>query len=156
MLFMTAARRIRGTIFTGGLFLVALSGCVRFDPRPIAPEQAAARIQARELDDPSLRAFIASALPDERGDSPAPSWSLDALTLAAFYFQPELDVARAQWAVTEAGLVTAGARPPAAVSLTPGRNATTTTPTSRLLAATADLTLETAGKRECNSRRRHV
>jgi outer membrane protein TolC len=69
------------------------------------------------------------------------------LTLAAFYFHPELDVARAQWAVAQAGLVTAGARPGAGISVAPGANTTTSTPSPRLVTATADLTLETGGKR---------
>lgn len=148
MLSKTDTRRIAATGFTAGVVLFALSGCVRFEPRPILPEQNAARIQNRGLDDPSLRAFVASSLPGDSGEGPLSFWNLDALTLAAFYFHPELDVARAQWAVTEAALITAGARPGLAAGLAAGRNTTTTTPSSRLITATADLTLETAGKRE--------
>lgn len=69
------------------------------------------------------------------------------LMLAAFYFHPELDVARAQWAVTEAGRVTAGERPNPTAAVAPGRNTTTATPSPRIVTAALDLTLETAGKR---------
>ena len=43
------------------------------------------------------------------------------LTLAAFYFHPELDVARAQWAVAEAARITAGERPALAAGVAPAR-----------------------------------
>ena len=41
------------------------------------------------------------------------------LTLAAFYYHPSLDVARAVWAEAQAGIVTAGARPNPTVGFTP-------------------------------------
>lgn len=141
------ARRFEGRISLG-VALLALTGCASFEPQAIAPVQSAARLQERSLDDPSLRAFVEANLQGRSDEGESPSWNLEALMLAAFYFQPELEVARAQWAVAEAGRITSGERPGLAASLTPGRNSTTATPSPRLIAATVDLTLETAGKRE--------
>jgi outer membrane protein, heavy metal efflux system len=126
--------------------LLVMAGCAGFEARPIAPEQNVAQLQERSLDDPSLHAFVEANLQGGSAET-SPPWNLDALTLAAFYFHPELDVARAQWAVAEAARITAGERPGLAASIAPGRNETTATPTPRLGTAGVDLTVETAGKR---------
>lgn len=127
------------------ILLLALAGCAHFEPSPIAPARTAAQLEERSLDAPSLRAFVEKNL--QSGSAEGPSWNLDELTLAAFYFHPELDVARAQWAVAEAARITAGERPALAAGITPADNSTTTTPSPRIVTATVDLTLETAGKR---------
>jgi cobalt-zinc-cadmium efflux system outer membrane protein len=127
--------------------LVLSAGCVSFEPEPILPEHTAAELQERSLDDPSLRTFFDAHAADLTADDPPAAWGLAQLTLAAFYFHPELDVARAQWAVAEAARVTAGGRPSVAVGVTPGRNTTTPIPSPTVVTATVDLTLETAGKR---------
>jgi outer membrane protein, heavy metal efflux system len=145
---MSDVRHFGGSEVALGIVLLALTGCVSFEPQPIVPAQNAASLQERSLNDPSLHAFVESNLPGGSIDGPVSSWDLGALTLAAFYFQPELEVARAQWAVAEAARITADERPGLAAGVAPGRNATTTTPTPRLVTATVDLTLETAGKRE--------
>jgi outer membrane protein TolC len=63
------------------------------------------------------------------------------LTLAAFYFNPALDAARARAAAAEAAMVTAGARPNPTVSLSPG------IPSPYLLGFNFEVPIETAGKR---------
>lgn len=143
---MIDARRFPGSEVVLAVALLALGGCTSFEPHPIVPAESAAHFEERSLDDPSLRAFVASNL-DAGTDGPLSSWSLDALTLAAFYFHPELEVARAQWAVAEAARITAGERPGLGASVAPGRNTTTATPSPRLVTANVDLTLETGGKR---------
>ena len=127
--------------------LLALAGCASFDPQPVVPADHAAQLQQRSLDDPALRAFVDANVEAASPDGPGRAWNLNRLTLAAFYFHPELDVARAQWAVAEAARVTAGERRGIGVSLAPGRNATTPTPSPRLVTSAVDLTLETGGKR---------
>jgi len=129
------------------LLLLSLAGCVSFEPKPIEPLQNVAAFEARSLEDESLQRFIESNSSSSSAETSPSVWDLERLTLAAFYFHPELDVARAQWAVAEAGRISAGERPGLGAAITPGRNATTTTPSARLLATTVDLTLETAGKR---------
>jgi outer membrane protein TolC len=80
---------------------------------------------------------------------PPSAWDLKSLTLAAFYFNPELDLARSQWAAARAAVITAGERPNPNVSFAPGYNAST--PVSQItpwiLTLDLDFTLTTAGKR---------
>lgn len=130
-----------------GVAVAALAGCTTFEPRPIVPEQTASQLGERSLDDPQLRTFVESNGERDAGEAPLESWNLANLTLAALYFHPELEVARAQWAVAEAARITAGERPGLAASVAPARNTTTSTPSPRLVTATVDLTLQTAGKR---------
>jgi len=129
------------------VMLIALAACTTFESEPIVPGQSAAELQARSLADPSLRAFVDSHSSTFSSANPSAGWDLSAVTLAAFYFHPELDVARAQWAVAEAARITAGARPAPTIGATSGRNTTTSTPSPRLVTATANLTFETGGKR---------
>ena len=122
-----------------------LAACASYLPAPLEPARNAQSLQLRSLDDPRLRQFVAANTADAADAGHA--WNLDSLTLAAFYFHPELDVARAQWAVAEAARISAGEHPGIGLSATPGVNTTTSTPTSRFVAATVDLTLELGGKR---------
>ena len=70
------------------------------------------------------------------------------LTLAAFYYQPDLDVARAKWGVAEAGVITAGGRPNPSVGFIPQYNVNAAGGISPwILNFSLDIPLETAGKR---------
>jgi outer membrane protein TolC len=132
------------------LFLLGvglLSGCARFHPQPLAPEKMAADFQRRSLADPGLRAFIETNLQGMLPAWPLPTWGFINLTLAALYYHPDLDVARAQWGVATAGQVTAGERPNPTLSVSPGYNTTTLTPSPWLVTPSLDIPLETAGKR---------
>jgi outer membrane protein, heavy metal efflux system len=140
-------RRSIGAECVLGAALLVLAGCASFEPRPVVPAQHAAELQRRSLDDQSMRAFVAANLEGASIDGPGSAWSLDSLTLAAFYFHSELDLARAQWSVAEAARITAGERRGMSAGAAAGRNTTTTTPSPRLVTAAADLTLETGGKR---------
>jgi outer membrane protein TolC len=101
----------------------------------------------RTLDAPELRNFLLT----KQGlkEWPPQSWNLHALTLAAFYYHPDLDVARAQWGVAQAGRITAGERPNPTGSVLMGYNATT--PVSEVTPwipeAALEIPIETAGKR---------
>lgn len=132
-----------GPLILAALAVAELSGCARFHERPLATAKVAADFEARTLADPGLRVFLeTNHLP---GDWPRRSWDFNALSLAAFYFHPDLDVARAQLAGTKAARITAGARPNPTVSLSPGYD--TTTPPPWILGLSFDLPLETMGKR---------
>src|SRR2546426_943634 len=100
-----------------------LAGCARFEPKPISPAQTAARFEQRTLDAPELHTFIEKNLGRELGEWPPKRWNLELLTLAAYYYQPSLDVAHAQWRVAEAAAISAGARPNPTLSLAPGYTA---------------------------------
>ena len=132
------------------LVLVAaglLQGCARFHPQPLAPEKTAADFQTRALADAGLKAFLETNLHFAIPAWPMPAWDYTNLTLAAFYYHPDLDVARAQWGVATAGKVTAGEHPNPSVSVSPGYNTTTPTPSPWIVTATLDIPIETAGKR---------
>ncbi len=128
--------------------ILALSGCARFEPKPISPAQQAAELEGRSLTDAALKTFLKKNLHRELTDWPHPLWDFDLLTLAAFYFHPDLAVARAQWRVAQAGGKTAGGRPNPTLSLTAGFDATHNPGLSPWFPGLSfDLPLETAGKR---------
>jgi outer membrane protein TolC len=130
------------------LALVFVTGCARFEPAPVSPSHSAARLEARSLADPELRSFLEDNLHRELPEWPLRTWDLRALTLAAFYFHPALDVARAQWRVAQAGEITAGARPNPAVSVGPQYNLNAASGVTPWLAfADFEIPIETAGKR---------
>ncbi len=120
---------------------ILAAGCTaeRYHPAPIAAEQTAAAFTARTLDAPGLRAF-AEPLYAPAAWPPA-AWDYRALSLAALYFNPGLDAARARIAESQAQILTAGARPNPSLALTPG------IPSPYLLTVDLSFPIETAGKR---------
>lgn len=138
-----------GRLSVLALVLVACSasGCVRYEPRPISIAGSFEDFEARRLDAPELGEFLSAR--QELAQWPPPTWNLYDLTLAAFYYSPALDVARAQWGVAEGGVITAGARPNPAVTAALGYNATTPTDeiTPWIPDVVLDLPIEVAGKR---------
>ena len=124
------------------------AGCAHYQPQPLAPENTAAQLDSRRLDDAGLRQFIQTNSSKAPASWPLAKWDLNSLTLAAFYFHPDLEVARAQWSVALAGLKTAGARPNPSVSVTPGYDSQIPGNYSPwLVPVTLDVPIETAGKR---------
>ncbi len=126
---------------------VLLTGCVRYHAAPIRPSQTLEEFQRRRLDAPTLGAFLTSR--DSSLAWPPAAWGLSTLTLAAFYYSPRLDEARAQWGVAQGGVVTAGARPNPSLTGALGYNSTT--PTGEVSPwipeGVLDLPIEVAGKR---------
>jgi len=127
--------------------MAGLTWCARFEARPLAPAPAAAQLEARSLDDAGLRKFLEQALGQPVKIWPLPEWNLTTLSVAAFYYSPNLAVARAQWEVTVADTQTAAARPNPSVTAIPGYDTTTAIPSPWLPAITFDWPVETAGKR---------
>src|SRR5580700_11415314 len=84
--------------------LAVLTGCAHFQPRPLSADTTAAQFDARRLDGPGLRDFITTNFNRPPPVWPLKKWDLNSFTLAAFYFHPDLAVARAQWQVAEAGV----------------------------------------------------
>ncbi|HTY87283.1 MAG TPA: TolC family protein [Candidatus Acidoferrum sp.] len=129
------------------LFLL-VAGCARYHPQPLSPEQTAAQLESRRLDDPGLKPFLEKNLGHALSDWPLEKWDLNTLTLAAFYFHPDLDVARAQWRVAEAGIKTAGARPNPSLTVTPAYDSQIPdNPSPWMVPMSLDVPIETAGKR---------
>ena len=101
------------------LVLGACAGPPPPPPRPTAPSEITAQLLTRSLGDEGLQRFLRENL----GQVPA-TWDFEALSWAAFYFHPSLEVARAQWAAARAKVQTADARSNPVVSLGPGYNST--------------------------------
>src|SRR6266581_3810304 len=130
------------------LFAVGLAGCVRFESQPISPANNAAQLEARRLDDPGLKKFLERSLAHDLETWPPKTWDFTTLTLVAFYFSPSLDVARAQWSATQAGVQTAGGRPNPTLNLTPGYDFSAASGVSPWIPFfSVDVPVETAGKR---------
>lgn len=123
--------------------ILVLSGCAahRYKPAPIVANETASRLESRSLADPGLRSFEERALGHPVTPWPLKTWDLQTLSIAALYFNPALDVARARVSAADAAIVTAGARPNPNLSVAPG------VPSPYLLSLDLNFPIETAGKR---------
>lgn len=138
--------RARRGFVAASLVLVAFAGCARFHPQPLSPAGTAADFESRSLTNSNLRAFFETN--HLSGEWPRQSWDMDTLALVAFYYHPDLAVARAEWARADAARITAGERPNPSVSATPGFDSGIPgTPSPWLVPVTFDWPIETAGKR---------
>lgn len=124
---------------------IGLAGCVHYLPQPISAEQNLARLEGRTLSESGLMRYLRDSKLERIND--AAPWTFEMLTRVAFYYHPDMELARAKWAGTQAGLVTAGQRPNPNLTVTPAYNATALTPTPWMVAASLDVPIETAGKR---------
>jgi outer membrane protein TolC len=94
-----------------------VGSCARYTPKPLIPAATATTFEARTLDAPRLREFIAKADP-AYGRSGARPWDVTTLTLAALYYHPDLDIAHAKLSGAQAAVITARQRPNPVLSLT--------------------------------------
>ena len=127
--------------------VTSITGCARYKyhPEPISPPALAATLYQRSLDDPDLRTWMKECAGFEPPSWPLKSWDLNALTLAAYYFSPDLDIARANAAAAGAAITTAGMKPNPTVGVGPGYQSP---PDSQfIMGFNFDLPIETAGKR---------
>src|SRR6266851_1325512 len=129
-----------------GLYLFAaliLLGCAarRYQPAPIVSTETASRLETRNLADPGLHAFVEKNVGHTVAPWPPKTWDSAMLYLAALYFSPALDAARARVGESQAAIVTAGARPNPSLSITPG------IPSPYLFNLDLSVPVETAGKR---------
>jgi cobalt-zinc-cadmium efflux system outer membrane protein len=124
-------------------------GCASYHPAPMSAAQNAQAIQARSLGDARLQEFIAAS----RTAGVAPEgvqteWDLTTLSLAALYYHPTLDLARANVDEARAGVITARQVPNPSLSFedlafTPGATAGA----AWTIAPVINFLIETAGKR---------
>jgi cobalt-zinc-cadmium efflux system outer membrane protein len=130
--------------------LLPLGLCVscaryRYHAAPISPPALAQSLYSRTLDDPDLRSWMKQNAGFEPASWPLEAWDLNSLTLAAYYFNPDLDVARANVASTEAAIRTAAMKPNPTVGVGPGYESP---PAGQfIMGFNFDLPIETAGKR---------
>ncbi|MGC2211151.1 MAG: TolC family protein [Candidatus Korobacteraceae bacterium] len=125
------------------LVTLLLCGCTvrRYQALPIVPGQSASRLEARNFADPGMRAYVEKNLGHSVAPWPPKTWDLRTLSLAALYFHPSVEAARARLAEAEAAILTAGARPNPSLSIAPG------VPSPWLLNLDFAVPIETAGKR---------
>lgn len=123
------------------------TGCAhyKYHAAPISPPALAHSLYSRSLDDPELRSWMQQSAGFQPPTWPLNTWDLTELTLAAYYFNPNLDVARANVASAEASIRTAAMKPNPAVVVGPGYETDPTAPF--IMAFNFDLPIETAGKR---------
>ncbi|MGA2586408.1 MAG: TolC family protein [Candidatus Aminicenantales bacterium] len=130
-----------------GLIVTFFWGCVRYQPKPVSAARVLEDFEARRLDAPELKNHLFAAR--VVSEWPPASWDLKALTLAALYYHPDLDVARAQWGAALAGRISAGERPNPTVTPMIGYNSTTLVSeiTPWIPEIALQIPIETAGKR---------
>lgn len=128
------------------LILIDLTptGCVRqtYHAQPVSPPAVLSSIEARRLDAPGLKKFMEANFHRPVGPWPMKSWDLKSLTLAAYYFNPQLETERTRVATAEAAVVTAGMKPNPTLNVAPG------IPSPYLLDLNLPLPVVTHNKRE--------
>ncbi len=86
---------------------LGVTGCVRYQPRPIDPAEYVSQYRTRRLDDSATVTWVA-----RWSGAPAPEgWTDRQLAVAALRLRAELPRARAGWLAARAGEKSAGARP---------------------------------------------
>lgn len=139
--------RIAGALVLAGSAAI-LAGCASYTAKPIQPEATAAALEQRTLSDPTLVRFIVNVLPDRATDTSLATWDVSALTLAALYFHPEMEVSRAKLALARAGVKTARQTPNPTFSFQPGQYPALIDASAWTIGFIVNFILETAGKRE--------
>lgn len=94
-----------------GIAVLAALGCASPEPTELDPQKSEAEFRGRTLNDPGLARFVEANPARTPGPFPPERWNLESLTLVAFYFHPDLDLARARLTQARAGRMTAGMWP---------------------------------------------
>jgi outer membrane protein TolC len=127
---------------------LVLLGCQHFEPKPISAEQNATDLETRSLTNSELKSYLEQNLGRQISNWPTQQWDFEMLTLAAFYFHPSLDIARAERDVATAAIRTAGGRPNPTIGVTPEYSYNPPAGASPWLPSVKfDVPIETAGKR---------
>lgn len=100
-----------GIVLLGGLSIV-VPGCgfQEYIAKPLKPAEIAEKFAQRQVDNQQFHDYlIANGYSAEQ--LPIQTWNADELIYCALFFNPNLDVARAQWRSAEAAKMTAALRP---------------------------------------------
>ena len=127
-----------------GLGALSLTSCVKYRPVALNPPALEREYRARSLTTAALVEFLRQ---NGQAQSAWPPSSLDLRTLAlvAYFYNPDLAVARSRLAAADAGVAVAGLRPAPSIAVEGGYNPN---PESRALyGVLPSFTIETAGKR---------
>ena len=74
---------------------LAVTACATYEPRPLAPAQTRATLEARSLSDPDVTAALAALLPRAQAEPSPAGWGRVELLVAASVLNPALAEARA-------------------------------------------------------------
>ena len=130
----------RGTLLVlAGWLAAAVTGCAQFQSLPLSPAVEAENYSHRRLDDPGLAAFAAQVLAGSSTEAEH-SWNLSRLTVAALYYHPDLLLARAQLATSQAAIQSAAQRANPTLTLLGG-------PSPQTIGYSLGILFETFGKR---------
>src|SRR5690348_12903219 len=102
---------MRRALSSAFIAFAGATGCTTYHPQPIAPAQLARQFEERSLASEELHAYVARETGHDVTLWPPARWNREMLTLAAFYYSPALDLARAQWSTATAGIDVANAIP---------------------------------------------
>jgi cobalt-zinc-cadmium efflux system outer membrane protein len=127
----------------------ALSGCATYRPAPLNPSEDAHQFGERTLASPALCTYLKANPSAALSTCPPKRWDLASLTLAGFFYSPDLAVAEARLNVARAAIVTAGQRPNPTIGFGPVYTASgdPSFATWAIGAAELNVPIETAGKR---------
>jgi cobalt-zinc-cadmium efflux system outer membrane protein len=138
---------INGREIVSAFMVLLLAGCAASSqPPPDMELQSPQQFYLRSLDNPELKNFMKAATGTALSTWPLSKWHLNQLNLVAFYYNPDLDVARAQWNTVKAAEITAGQIPNPSVGVSPTWDETQFY--HLFLPFTLNAPVETAGKRD--------
>lgn len=138
-------------IVTGFTFLLAcmLCACATYRAAPLKPAEAAHQFAQRSLAAPELCEYLKANPGTGLSSCPPAQWNLASLTLAGFFYSPNLAVAQAKLNVARAAIITAGQRPNPSIGIGPAYTASAAPSFApwAIGAAALNFPIETAGKR---------
>ena len=111
-------RELSRKLFAVILAVTVLSACpsrLPYTPQELEQESVPSEFMNRSANDPTLADLVRASGYDQPW--PPEQWRLDTLTLLGLYFNPTIDVARAQAVAASAALTTANRRAPLSVEL---------------------------------------
>jgi cobalt-zinc-cadmium efflux system outer membrane protein len=131
------------------LIIIIFNGCTIFHPKPLSPAQTASQFESRSLDNPELKNYMEKILNQKISIWPLPQWNFRMLALASSFYNQNLEIVKAHWEVTKAGIVTAEARPNPSINLTPqfSTNVLGELLSPWIVASEIEIPIQTAGKR---------
>jgi outer membrane protein TolC len=137
-------------VFLLSLTLAAMlaGGCRSYVDQPLSANTTAQQLLNRSLSNPDLRDFLQTNLGGKFTEWPLKTWDFETLSWVALYYNPSLQIARAQWAVARGSIITSEERPNPSIDFTPGYDFNAVSELSPWFPGLSfDLPLETAGKR---------
>jgi hypothetical protein len=94
--FLYLTQKVWDTTCLALMLSAAVAACVRFEPPPLSPEPITFNFGSRTIDKAKLKEVLETNLNRKFFNWSASSWDFFMLTLAALYYHPKLDVARAE------------------------------------------------------------